>query len=87
VVAKVRKKLAVSKQAAQKSDMERSNLKKLNELEVMKNDKIKISNRFAVLENLSDSEHINRYWKNIDENIKISVKSSLSLYELKQHKP
>jgi len=48
---------------------------------------IKISNRFAVLENLRDKEHINRYWKNINENIKISVKGSLGLYELKQHKP
>jgi ribonucleotide reductase alpha subunit len=83
---KLGKKLAVSKQAAEKSDLERCNLRKLNALEVMKNDQIKISNRFAVLENLSDSEHINRYWKNINENIQISVKSSLGLYELKQHK-
>jgi hypothetical protein len=34
VVAKVREKLAVSKQAAQKFDVGRFNLKKLNELEV-----------------------------------------------------
>ena len=36
VVAKVREKLAVSKQAAQKFDGERFNLGKLNELEVRK---------------------------------------------------
>jgi hypothetical protein len=36
VVAKVRKRLAVSKQAAQKFDVERFNLRKLNELEVRK---------------------------------------------------
>jgi hypothetical protein len=47
----------VSKQAAQKFDIERFNFMKLNELEVRKRYQIKISNRFAALENLSDSEH------------------------------
>jgi len=42
---------------------------------------------FAALETLSDSKHINKYWENINENIKISVKDSLGLYKLKQHKP
>jgi len=36
VVAKVRERLAVSKQAAQQFDGKRFNLRKLNELEVMK---------------------------------------------------
>jgi len=36
VVAKVRESLAVSKQAAQKFDVKRFNLRKLNELEVRK---------------------------------------------------
>jgi hypothetical protein len=36
VVAKVRERLAVSKQAAKKYDVERFNPKKLNELEVRK---------------------------------------------------
>jgi hypothetical protein len=36
VVAKVRERLVVSKQAAQKSDAERFNFKKLSELEVRK---------------------------------------------------
>jgi hypothetical protein len=39
------------------------------------------------LENLSDSEHINRAWENIKEYAKISVKESLGLYILQQHKP
>jgi hypothetical protein len=39
------------------------------------------------LENLSDSEDINRSWENIKENIKTSAKENLGLYELKQHKP
>jgi hypothetical protein len=55
VVAKVRERLAVSKQAAQKFDVKRLNLTKLNELEVRKQYHIKISNRFAALENLTDS--------------------------------
>jgi hypothetical protein len=36
VVAKVRERLAVSRQGAQKSDMERFNLRKLSKLEVRK---------------------------------------------------
>ena len=54
VVAKVRERLAVRKQAAQKSDGGRFNLKKLNDLEVRKQYKIEI--RFAALENLSEDE-------------------------------
>jgi hypothetical protein len=87
VVAKVRERLAVSKQAAQKFDMEIFNLRKLNELQARKNYQIKISNRFAALENLNESDDINRAWENINENIKTSSQDSLGLYELKQHKP
>ena len=47
VVAKVWERLAVSKQAAQKSDGERFNLRKLNELEVRKRYQIYITNRFG----------------------------------------
>jgi len=42
---------------------------------------------FAALEKLNDSEDINRTCENIKENIIISPKDSLGLYELKQHKP
>jgi hypothetical protein len=69
VVERDREILAVSKQEAQKSDGERLNLKKLNELEVRNQYQIKISNRFAALENLSDGKDINRAWENIKENI------------------
>jgi hypothetical protein len=41
----------------------------------------------TALENLSDSDDINRAWENINENIKTSAKDSLELYEMKQHKP
>ncbi len=87
VVAKVRERLGVSKQAAQNFDGERFDLRKLNELEVMKQYQIEITNSFAALENLSDNKDINRAWVNIKENIKISAKESLGLRELKQHIP
>jgi hypothetical protein len=83
VVANVREILAVSKQGAQKSDGERFNLRKLNDLEVRTQYQIEITNRFAALENLNDDEDINRAW----ENIKNSAKESLGLQESKQHKP
>jgi len=72
MVAKVRERLAVSKQAAWKFDVERFNLRKLNELEATKKYQIKISNRFAALENLNDNDDINRAWENIKENMKTS---------------
>ena len=50
VVAKVNERLAVSKQAAQTFDVERFNLKKLSELEVRKELRIKISDRSAALQ-------------------------------------
>jgi len=86
-VAKVRERLAVSKQAVQRFDGERFNLRKLNELEVRKQYQIEIKNRYAALENLSDDEDINRAWENIKDNIKTSAKESLFMHELKQHKP
>jgi len=70
VVAKVRDRLAVSKQTAEMFDGEQLNLKKLNELEVRKQYQIEITNRFAALENLSDDEDINRALENIKDNIK-----------------
>jgi len=87
VVAKVRERLAVNKQEAQRLDGETFNMRKLNELEVRVQYQIEITNRFAALENLSDDEDINRAWENIKENIKTSAKQSLGLQELKQHKP
>jgi len=83
LVAELGERLAVSKQESQKSDVERFNLRKLNELEV----RIKASNRFVVLENVSDSKDINWAWENTKEAIKTSAKQSLGLYELKLHKP
>jgi (p)ppGpp synthase/HD superfamily hydrolase len=52
VVAKVRKRLAVSKQTTHRIHMESFNLKKLNEVEGKEHYHVEISNRFAALENL-----------------------------------
>jgi hypothetical protein len=38
------------------------------------------------LENLSDSEDINRVWENIKDNFKASAKESLGVHESRQHK-
>jgi hypothetical protein len=46
----------------------------------------KISSRFTALEILNEDVAINRTWKIIGENIKISAEEN-PYYELKQHKP
>ena len=60
VFVKVRERLAVSKQTAQKFEVERFNFRKVSELEIRKQYQIKISKRFAALEHLNDSEDLNR---------------------------
>jgi hypothetical protein len=87
VVEKKKKKLAVRKQAAQKVDGGRFNLRKLNDLEVRKQYQTDITNRFAPLENVSEDEDINRAWESIKESIKTSATESLGMHEKKQHKP
>jgi len=61
--------------------------KNLIELEVREQYQIKISERCAALENLNDSQGINRAWENIKEDIETSAKDNLGLYEQKMHKP
>ena len=84
VAAKFRK---GSKQASQKFNVERFNLRKLYDLEFRKQYQIEISNRFVALKNLSDNENILRAWENVRDNIKTSAKESLGLHDLQQHKP
>jgi hypothetical protein len=78
VVVKFGERLVVSKQAAQKCDVERFNLKKISEMRVRRECQINISNRSEDLY----SEDINRASKNTKENIKTSATESLGLYEL-----
>jgi hypothetical protein len=58
--------LAGHKQAAQKFDVERFNLRMLNEREVMKQYQTEVSKRFAAMENLSDGDETKRAWENIN---------------------
>jgi hypothetical protein len=67
--------------------MQRFKLKKLNGVEAKEKYRIKVSNRFAALEDLDAGVGINSGWKTIRENIKISTKESLVDYKLKKHKP
>ena len=81
VIAKVKKRLAAGKQAAQRFDRQRFNLRNLNEPEVREQYHI------ADLENLNDDEDVDGTWENTKENIQTSAKESLGLQELKQNKP
>jgi len=83
VVAKARKRLAVSKQPAQEFGGEIFCIRKLSDSQFRKRYQIKISKSFVDMENLSDSEEIIRAW----ENITFSANVSLVLYVLMQHKP
>ena len=65
MIAKVRERLAVGKQTAQRFVRQRFNLRKLNEPEVREQYQIEITIRFAALENLNDDKDINRTWENI----------------------
>jgi hypothetical protein len=64
VVVKVREKLSVSKQATQSFGMHRFNVRKLNEMGVIEENHIKISNRSAALENLDGTRNMNRASEN-----------------------
>jgi len=87
VIAKVRERLGEGKEAPQRFDRQRFNLRKLNEPEVREQYHIEITNRFAALEFLNDDEDVNKTWENIKEKIQTSAKESLGLHELKQNKP
>jgi hypothetical protein len=85
VVAKVRERLAVNKQRSQRFNMERFNLKKLNDVEGKEQYCVGVSNRFAALKDLDTKVDINISWETIRENIKISAKESLAYYKVKKH--
>jgi hypothetical protein len=62
VVAKVRERLAVNKQRSERFNMERFNLKKLNNVEGKEQFHVEVSNRFADLDTEVD---INSAWETI----------------------
>jgi hypothetical protein len=85
-VAKVGERLEVKKQRSQRFNMERFNLKKLNDVEGKEQFRVGVTNRFAALKDLDTEMEINSAWKTIRENIKISAKNNLGYFELKKHK-
>jgi hypothetical protein len=87
VAAKVWERLSVSNRVAEKLDMQRFDVRKLNDAEVKEQYQVKITNRFDALENFGDNVDMNRAWENIRQNRQISAKESLGHYELQQHKP
>jgi hypothetical protein len=86
-VAKLRERISVSKQARQKFDVERFDLKNLDGIEVKKKYQIEIPNRFADLESLVEIFDINNAWESIKENIKTSANDNIGYHRLKHNKP
>jgi hypothetical protein len=76
VVAKIRERLAVNKQGAHKFQMERFNLKTLNEVEGKEKYRVETSNRFAALEDLDTEVEINTIWETIREYKNFSERES-----------
>jgi hypothetical protein len=68
-------------------DMERFNLKQLNEEEVKEQYQFTIKNKTAALENLDENGDINMAWETIRENKRISAKEGIGLCESKSYKP
>jgi hypothetical protein len=78
VVAKVKERLAVNNQKSHRFQMERFNLKKLNQVQGKEKYHVEVSNRSAALEYLDAEVNINSAWEMIREIITISVKENLS---------
>jgi ribosomal protein S25 len=68
-----------------KIDMERFNLKKINEWEVKEKYQVTIKTSFTALENLEDNGDISSAWDTVRENINISAKESIGHCESKRH--
>jgi hypothetical protein len=71
-VAKVRERLAVSKQRSPRFQTERLGLKKLNEVEGKGNYRVEVSNWFPAVERLDAEVNINSAWETTRDNINIS---------------
>jgi hypothetical protein len=68
-MAKLRERISVSKRTRQNYDLERFDLKNLDDTEVKKKYQAEISNRFVALEILDESLDINNACESIRENI------------------
>jgi hypothetical protein len=65
-MAKVRERLAVNKQRSERFDMERFNLKKLNDVDPKEQFRVEASNRFATLEDSDTEVEINSAWERLE---------------------
>jgi DNA repair ATPase RecN len=85
-VARLRERISVSEQARQKFDLERFELRKLDDVVVKEKYEVEISNRFEALENLDESLNINSALENITDKIKTSAKENLGYHRIKFNK-
>jgi hypothetical protein len=85
-VTELRERISVSKRVRQKFDLERFDLRKLDDIEFKEKFQLAISNRFVALESLVESFDINNSWESIRENIKTTVKGNLEYQMLKHNK-
>jgi hypothetical protein len=79
VVAEVRERLVVIKQRSHILNMQRFNLKNLNEVENKEQYRVEVFGRFARRGGSTSA------WETIIVNIKISAKESLGYFEVKKH--
>jgi hypothetical protein len=86
-VTELRERLSVSKRIRQNSDLQRFDLKRLDEVQVKAKYQVEISHRFAAIESLDETFKINNAWESIRENIKTSAKVNLGYQKLKRIKP
>jgi hypothetical protein len=86
-MAKLMEIISASKQERQKFDLERFDLKKLDDVEVKEKYQVEIPNRLAALESLDESFDMNSAWESIRENVKTSAKDNLGYWKLKHNKP
>jgi hypothetical protein len=66
-------------------DVERVNLKKLDDLESKEVYEVKVSNRFAAFGSVDNNVDISRAWESVKKK-KYSAEDSLGYDELKSHK-
>jgi hypothetical protein len=85
VMVKLRERISVSRRARTKFDLERFDLKMLDDVEVKEKYQAEIS--FAALESLEESFDTNNTWRSIRKNIKTSAKNNLRYHRLKHSKP
>jgi 50S ribosomal subunit-associated GTPase HflX len=71
----------------QNSDLQRFDLKNLDDIQVKEKYQVEILNRFAALESLDESFDINNASESIRENIKTSAKENLGYQKLKHNIP